>query len=82
MKPRTEYHDARRIMIELYREDGDDPVNIAVYSEREREFMKATCASTVLLHTVCRIAGFNAAEAKRGLKAMELEQMIERICER
>jgi hypothetical protein len=82
MRPRNEYHDARRMLVELFRQPDDGPIiGIDEFSNDQREFMKTTCASTVMLYTICYIAGFDADEAKRGLKALELEKLIDEICE-
>jgi hypothetical protein len=79
---RNEYHDARLLLIELFRLPNDGPViGVDEFTEDQREFMKATCAATVLLYNICYTAGFDASEAKRGLKALELEKLIDGICE-
>jgi hypothetical protein len=82
MRPSTEYHDARRMMIELFRLPDDGPVvGVDNLIDHEREFMKATCATTVLLYTLCHMAGLDAEEAKQGLKCLELEKHINEICD-
>ena len=84
MRPVTEYHDARRMLVELLRQAGDGPVmGVTELSVTEREFMMATCAATVLLYTICYTAAFDADEAKRGLKALqlEMEKHVDEICD-
>jgi hypothetical protein len=68
------------MLVELFRQHDDGPIVIDL-NEREREFMKATSAATVLLYIICHAAQFDPERAKRGLAAMELNSKIDDICE-
>jgi hypothetical protein len=81
MRPRTEYHDSRRMLIQLLTEPDDGPVSIGDdLSDRDLEFLKAASAANVLLYLICYTAGFDEAEAMRGIEALEIERHVKEIC--
>jgi hypothetical protein len=70
------------MLIKLLQRDGDGPVDIPNFTESERNFMRTTCAHTVVLYTICFMADFDEARAKEGFAslAVNTDKMIEEIC--
>jgi hypothetical protein len=83
MRPRTEYHDARRMLIKLLQQPDDGPVDISGLDEGERDFLKATCTLTVLLYQICFMAKFEAELALQGYAALTVAVLptIYAICD-
>lgn len=83
MRLSTEYHDARRMLRHLLKMPGDGKVEATGYTEAETEFMKATCAHVVMLYQICFMAGFDAANAMKGVEALTVEtkKMVYEICD-
>jgi hypothetical protein len=77
---KTEYDDARRMLVELLHRDDDRPVaGIGALSAKDQDFLITTCAATVMLITLARIASFEEASALKGLAALELEDHIKKL---
>jgi len=83
MRPANEYHDTRRMLVRLLKQPGDGPVSIVDLSDRDKEFLKATCTVTVLLYQICHMAGFSAADAVEGFAALttNIDKTIYSICD-
>jgi hypothetical protein len=78
---RTNYNDARRMLVELLRDPDDGPVaGLDVMSDNDKRFLVSTCAVTVLMHQICFIAHYDEEEAKRGVVAMQIDKRISDIC--
>lgn len=82
MRPRTEYHDARRLLIALLQQPDDGPVDLKGISDREKAFGTVTSAHLVILYQLCHAAGFDADEARVGLAKLSenAAAQIEEIC--
>ena len=83
MRPRNEYHDARRMLVHLMRLPGDGKVSTDTVSSTDMEFLKATCAITVLMYQICYMAGFDAKRAVEGFEALtvDVKKKIYDICD-
>jgi len=78
----TDYDEARRTLVRLLHWKYDAPVfGVENYNAKENQFMIATCAATVLLHTISRVANYHEEDAQEGLKALELERNLADLCE-
>ena len=83
MRPRTEYNDARRMLVRLLHQDDDGPiVGVEDFKDSEREFMKITCAHVVIMYHLCYMSGFEETEAKKGWDALVVatDKMLKEIC--
>lgn len=59
---RTEYDDARGVLVELLHRDHDRPVaGVDALNAKDEDFLIVTCAATVMLITLARIASSERA---------------------
>lgn len=82
--PQDDFRAARSMLKELLQEYGDPPIkDYDKLTVQEKTFLAGTCASTVMLFTICYIAQFNEEEALKGLAAMHAnaEKQIKSICD-
>jgi hypothetical protein len=80
MLMKTDFEEARRMLVELLWCDDDAPVvGVDALSHYERDFLITTCAATIMLGQICRIAGFNEADALKGLAALQLDVCVKRM---
>lgn len=84
MRPANEYTEARMLLAALLKQHGDGVVQLpSEWTEREREFMMATTAHTVMLYHIAYMAGFDAVKALEGVAAISAhtrKQLFE-ICD-
>lgn len=83
MSDNENYHDARRMLIELLAQPNDLPVDgVELLSAGDRLFLLTTCAATIIEQATCHIAGHRRELALEGLDALvvSMRQHIEALC--
>jgi hypothetical protein len=80
-----EPHQSKAMLRALLAEDPQAQgiiAGLADLSAAERQFLLTTCSATIIAHTVCSIANYDAATGKEGLDALvvSMAEHVERIC--